>query len=132
MFGPFRFTSPLSGGLLWYVCPPDLFPCATAIPLTVRRKIPWRLSPMQKRRQRKRLRLVDKVVITVEASLKRNGQPKAIGSVRRWRDEMPSEAEMLPRDKYTIFDRKEKTYRKGIHSEWPFFSAESKLRTQRV
>jgi hypothetical protein len=24
---------------------------------------------------------------------------------------------MLPKDKYTIFDRKEKKYRKGIHSE---------------
>ena len=30
---------------------------------------------------------------------------------------MPSEEEMVPRDKYTIFDRKEKRYRKGIHSE---------------
>lgn len=29
---------------------------------------------------------------------------------------MPTEAEMLPKDKYTIFDRKEKRYRKGIHS----------------
>jgi hypothetical protein len=26
---------------------------------------------------------------------------------------------MLPRDKYTIFDKKEKTYRKGIHSKLP-------------
>lgn len=25
---------------------------------------------------------------------------------------------MLPKDKYTIFDRKEKRYRKGIHSMW--------------
>ncbi len=24
---------------------------------------------------------------------------------------------MLPRDKYTLFDKKEKTYRKGIHSK---------------
>jgi hypothetical protein len=30
---------------------------------------------------------------------------------------MPTEPEMLPRDKYTMFDRKEKRYRKGIHSE---------------
>ena len=30
--------------------------------------------------------------------------------------EMPTEEEMLPKDKYTIFDRKEKKYRKGIHS----------------
>ena len=31
--------------------------------------------------------------------------------------EMPTEAEMLPKDKYTVFDRKVKRYRKGIHSE---------------
>ena len=30
---------------------------------------------------------------------------------------MPTEQEMLPKDKYTVFDRKEKKYRKGIHSE---------------
>jgi len=27
---------------------------------------------------------------------------------------MPKEEEMLPKDKYTIFDRKEKKYRKSI------------------
>lgn len=32
---------------------------------------------------------------------------------------------MLPKDKYTLFDKKEKTYRKGIHSEWPFVPASS-------
>ena len=37
-------------------------------------------------------------------------------AVDRWYREMPREEEMLPRDKYTIFDRKEKSYRKGIHS----------------
>ena len=31
--------------------------------------------------------------------------------------EMPTEEEMLPKDKYTVFDRKVKRYRKGIHSE---------------
>jgi hypothetical protein len=30
--------------------------------------------------------------------------------------EMPTEAEMLAKDKYTVFDRKVKRYRKGIHS----------------
>lgn len=29
---------------------------------------------------------------------------------------MPREEEMLSKDKYTIFDKKEKNYRKGIHS----------------
>lgn len=40
-------------------------------------------------------------------------------AVERWKEEMPIEQEMLPKDKYTIFDRKEKKYRKGIHSEFP-------------
>jgi hypothetical protein len=38
--------------------------------------------------------------------------------IERWKAEMPTEAEMLPRDKYTMFDRKERKYRKGIHSEY--------------
>ena len=38
-------------------------------------------------------------------------------AIERWYDEMPREEEMLPKDKYTIFDRKEKKYRKGIHSK---------------
>ena len=41
--------------------------------------------------------------------------------VERWKVEMPSEAEMLAKDKYTVFDRKVKRYRKGIHSEWSPF-----------
>lgn len=36
---------------------------------------------------------------------------------------MPNEGEMVPRDKYTMFDRKEKRYRKGIHSEFLFFGS---------
>jgi hypothetical protein len=38
--------------------------------------------------------------------------------VERWKMEMPTEEEMLPKDKYTVFDRKLKRYRKGIHSKW--------------
>ncbi|ETI19265.1 hypothetical protein A1O7_09149 [Cladophialophora yegresii CBS 114405] len=90
----FRPTAPLSGGLLW--------------------KIPWRISSMQKARQRKRLRAVDKVVDTVSMALQKNGCVTA-KAVERWYQEMPREEEMLPKDKYTIFDRKEKKYRKGIH-----------------
>lgn len=37
--------------------------------------------------------------------------------VDRWKMEMPTEQEMLPKDKYTVFDRKVKRYRKGIHSK---------------
>ncbi|RMJ06845.1 hypothetical protein CDV36_013563 [Fusarium kuroshium] len=93
MFGPFRITNPLSGGLLW--------------------KIPWRLSKFQKRRHRLRLRAVDNVVATVDAALAKKGH--TLEALERWKAEMPTEAEMLPKDKYTMFDRKAKRYRKGIH-----------------
>lgn len=87
-------TSPLSGGLLW--------------------KIPWRLSKFQKRRHRERLRAVDGVVATLDAALAKQGQ--TLPALEHWKAEMPTEAEMLPKDKYTLFDRKAKKYRKGIHS----------------
>lgn len=79
------------------------------------RKIPWRLSKFQKARQRKRLRAVDSVVATVDRALAAKGITTK--AVERWKEEMPREQEMLPRDKYTMFDRKEKKYRKGIHSK---------------
>lgn len=78
------------------------------------RKTPWRISQPQKARQRKRLRSVDRVVDTLSAALQRNGQ--STKAVERWYAEMPREEEMVPKDKYTIFDKKEKTYRKGLHS----------------
>ncbi|KAJ6161118.1 hypothetical protein N7470_004514 [Penicillium chermesinum] len=90
----FKPTQSLFSGLLW--------------------KTPWRLSSPQKARQRKRLRNVDKVVDTVSAALARQNQTTK--AVERWYAEMPREEEMLPKDKYTIFDKKEKTYRKSIHS----------------
>ncbi|KAI4261619.1 MAG: hypothetical protein L6R42_003183 [Xanthoria sp. 1 TBL-2021] len=93
MFGPFRATSPLSGGLLW--------------------KIPFRLSAPQKARQRKRLRAVDTVIAVVDTALRKQGS--SLKEVERWKAEMPREEEMRPKDKYTVFDRKEKRYRKGIH-----------------
>ncbi|KAF2646152.1 mitochondrial ribosomal protein subunit L31 [Massarina eburnea CBS 473.64] len=93
MFGPFRLTNPLSGGLLW--------------------KIPWRLSSHQKYRHRNRLRAVDSVVSTLDRALARQGE--SMKKMDRWKVEMPTEQEMLPKDKYTVFDRKVKRYRKGIH-----------------
>lgn len=69
---------------------------------------------MQKARQRKRLRAVDTVVAVVDTALKKQGS--SMKEVERWKAEMPREEEMRPKDKYTIFDRKEKRYRKGIHS----------------
>ncbi|KXX73286.1 hypothetical protein MMYC01_209801 [Madurella mycetomatis] len=93
MFGPFRITNALSGGLLW--------------------KIPWRLSPTQKLRHRRRLRTVDNIVETLSSALAKKGE--TLKSLERWKAEMPTETQMLPRDKYTMFDRKAKRYRKGIH-----------------
>lgn len=84
------------------------------MPFPTHRKTPWRLSAPQKARQRKRLRAVDRVVDTLSAALARNGQ--SAKAVERWYAEMPREEEMLPKDKYTIFDKKEKRYRKSIHS----------------
>ncbi|KAI1191287.1 mitochondrial 54S ribosomal protein YmL31 [Nemania serpens] len=93
MFGAFRPTNALSSGLLW--------------------KIPWRLSKFQKARQRARLRAVDAVVATVDQALAKKGE--TLKALDVWKGTMPTEAEMLPKDKYTMFDRKEKRYRKGIH-----------------
>lgn len=39
-------------------------------------------------------------------------------AVERWKADMPVEQEMVPKDKYSIFDRKERKYRKGIHSKF--------------
>ena len=39
-------------------------------------------------------------------------------AVERWKEEMPREEEMRPKDKYSVFDRKEKRYRKGVHSKF--------------
>lgn len=58
---------------------------------------------------------MDQVVDTISAALQKGGM--ASKAVDRWYREMPREEEMLPKDKYTIFDRKEKSYRKGIHSK---------------
>lgn len=60
------------------------------------------------------MKLVDKVVDTLSTALQRQGI--SAKAVDRWYAEMPREEEMLPKDKYTIFDRKERKYRKGIHS----------------
>ncbi|KAI6246895.1 54S ribosomal protein L31, mitochondrial [Erysiphe necator] len=92
MLGAFNRTNSLFGGLLW--------------------KIPWRLSKFQKARQRKRLRAVDNVVSVVDKALAKQGT--TLKSLEIWKKVMPTEQEMLPKDKYTIFDRKEKKYRKCL------------------
>lgn len=72
------------------------------------------MSSPQKYRQRQRLRAVDKVVETLSTALAKKGE--TLKSLELWKKEMPTEPEMLARDKYTMFDRNAKRYRKGIHS----------------
>ena len=59
---------------------------------------------------------MDNVISVVEQALAKQGLTTK--TLERWKDEMPKEEEMLPKDKYTIFDRKEKKYRKSIRSKF--------------
>lgn len=66
--------------------------------------------------------MVDNVVATLAAALERSSTASSKAtttkSIARWQAEMPLESEMRPKDKYTFFDRKERTYRKGVHSKF--------------
>lgn len=61
------------------------------------------------------MRAVDSVVDTVNNALAK--QQQTLPAVERWLSEMPREEEMRPKDKYTMFDRNAKRYRKGVHSK---------------
>ncbi|KAK9477272.1 mitochondrial ribosomal protein L31-domain-containing protein [Lipomyces japonicus] len=93
MFGPFRPTVTCLGGYLW--------------------KTPWRMSPTQKARQRKRLRAVDDVIATVQQGLESKGL--TVKLLQRLQAEVPKESEMAPKDKYTTFNKNGKNYRIGLH-----------------
>lgn len=95
--------------------PPDTATNSSPSP----RKIPYRLSAPQKYRHRQRLKRVDEIIATVDAALKKQGT--TIKNLERWKAEMPTEAEMLPRDKYTVFARYAKKYRKTVRSESGIF-----------
>lgn len=85
------------------------------------------MSPTRKARQRLRLKAVDDVIATVRASgvqtlsLVRPTSTSCLASsltscARQTRClELPTEQEMPARDKYTVFSRYGKNYRKGIH-----------------
>ncbi|TNY23608.1 60s ribosomal protein l31 [Rhodotorula diobovata] len=94
MLGPFRASSPSSVGLLW--------------------KMPWRMSKTRKMRQRLRLKAVDDVISAVQAS---GVQTHSLAAA----SELPTEAQMPPKDKYTTFSRKDVGYRKGVHKS-PHFT----------
>lgn len=78
------------------------------------------MSSMQKYRHRQRLRRVDRIVACVDNALAKQGMVAA--AVERWKLEMPTEEEMEPKDKYTLFDRNAKKYRKGVHSTFFAYS----------
>ncbi|CCF57940.1 hypothetical protein KAFR_0D02920 [Kazachstania africana CBS 2517] len=124
MFGPFKPTSAVLGGLLW--------------------KIPWRMSSMQKARQRGRLKNVDDVVqqlklglhvmrceekgMSFQDSLNEKKILKPRSKLMRLYSKpsfFPQEKQMSSKDKYTVFDKKAKGYRKGIHKvpKWTKVSA---------
>ncbi|KAG9305903.1 hypothetical protein G9A89_016555 [Geosiphon pyriformis] len=89
MFGAFKTTAVAFGGLLW--------------------KNPWRMSQTRKANVRKRLKAVDKVLDALTAS---GVKLKALEVVKQ---QTPRESEMSPRDKYTVFSRTHKNYRKSFH-----------------
>ncbi|KAL3229013.1 54S ribosomal protein L31, mitochondrial [Nakaseomyces bracarensis] len=114
MFGAFRGSQVLQGGLLW--------------------KVPWRMSSPQKFRQRQRLKAVDDVVenltlglhvqrcqqkgLNYEAALEVKKKYKPRSEVMRLLNRskyFPKEFQMSSKDKYTIFDKKSQGYRKGVH-----------------
>ncbi|KAH3671882.1 hypothetical protein OGAPHI_000068 [Ogataea philodendri] len=90
----FDLMTPVSmGGLLW--------------------KKPWRLSSFQKYRHRKRMQLVDSNIQALYDGLKANGLSS--NRVEHLMTEYPKESEMLPKNKYTVFSKYARKYRKGIH-----------------
>ncbi|EIW85251.1 60s ribosomal protein l31 [Coniophora puteana RWD-64-598 SS2] len=88
MFGAFRPSLVNQVGLLW--------------------KTPWKLSPTRKANARARLKKVDSVIEAVRAS---GVQCAALNTALL----LPKEHEMDPRDKYTVYSRHHRGYRKGIH-----------------
>ncbi|KAI0282575.1 60s ribosomal protein l31 [Russula aff. rugulosa BPL654] len=88
MFGAFRPTAAVSGGLLW--------------------KVPWRLSATRKANVRDRLKKVDAVIEAVRAS---GVQCTSLANALA----LPKEHEMDSKDKYTVFSPHHRGYRKGIH-----------------
>ncbi|KAJ9480176.1 54S ribosomal protein L31, mitochondrial [Pseudozyma hubeiensis] len=89
MFGAFRPSLPSLGGLLW--------------------KNPWRLSATRKSRVRQRLRAVDDVISTLQASsVQCNSLTHALSSIT-------PESQMAAKDKYTTFSKHDRGFRKSIH-----------------
>lgn len=73
------------------------------------------MSRFQKARLRLRLRTVDSVLETLKQGLELSNQ-KCI-TVETAISRTPKESEMSARDKYWIFNKKSKGYRKSVHRQ---------------
>ncbi|QPG73762.1 hypothetical protein FOA43_001076 [Brettanomyces nanus] len=93
MLGPFRSTLVNLGGLLW--------------------KRPWRLSSTQKYRQRKRMQQVDANIENLFQGLKANSMKTR--KVNQLKYDFPKEKDMEAKDKYTVFNKHSRGYRKAAH-----------------
>lgn len=76
------------------------------------------MSRLQKARQRKRLRAVDETVNTVGLGLASRGE--GIKKLLTLQKTLPSEQSMAARDKYWVFSRYARNYRKGAHRQPKF------------
>lgn len=75
------------------------------------------MSRYQKARQRRRLRHVDETIATVAKGLASKGETvHALEKLKM----LPKESEMPARDKYWIFNRTSRNYRKGAHRQPKF------------
>lgn len=76
-------------------------------------KVPWCMTRLAKFRQRKRLQHVDKILALMNEVAKEKGlKIKAIDKLNKL---VIPESQMEPRDKYFVFSKKSKGYRKGAH-----------------
>lgn len=71
------------------------------------------MSQNRKFRQRTRLAAVDNVISTLQSALGSTGQQ--CKALERAKEEVIPEHEMQSKDKYTLFSRSAKGYRKGVH-----------------
>ncbi|RYC60063.1 hypothetical protein CHU98_g6146 [Xylaria longipes] len=97
MFGAFRATNALSGGLLW--CVKNFSRPAVTEDTVATFAIPEGAATGASAGRRRGRGDVDQALAKKGETLK---------ALDVWKETMPTEAEMLPKDKYTMFDRKEK------------------------
>lgn len=73
------------------------------------------MSKFQKSRLRVRMRTVDAVLENLQKGLQAVNQTCA--TVQTMIARTPRESEMTPRDKYWVFNKKSKGYRKSVHRQ---------------